>query len=137
MRTINELLDAAKKARNLETDSALAAALGLHRAAVSTWRHGKNLPDPVAAAKLADMAGLPLAQVLGLVGELRALSHAEQAVWRRLRGAAALLALGVAFALPAPSYAAWRGCSADNLYLMSGQRRRRRRYFPGFRRIAA
>ena len=93
MRTVNELLDQAKTAQGIETDMALAKALGVGRAAVSTWRHGTRLPDAVACATIAGLAGLPLAKVLGIVGEARAISREEKAVWRKLAATAAMLAI--------------------------------------------
>ena len=90
MDTVNALLDRARKARGIESDNALAKVLGVGRAAVSRWRHGLSAPDPVSCAKLADMTGEPLAKVLGIVGEARAVSAAEKQVWRRLAEAAVL-----------------------------------------------
>lgn len=91
MSTVTELLDKAKKARSLASDNALAIELGVTRQAVSKWRHGESAPDPVTCARLADMVGEPLQRVLGVVGEARAISAAEKAVWRRLASAAAVL----------------------------------------------
>lgn len=106
MRDIGQLLDAAKEALNLSTDMALANALGVGRAAVSNWRKGRNLPDPVQCAALARYTGIPLARVLGIVGEARAISREEKAVWRKLAATAALLAVGFLGAAPTPTQAA-------------------------------
>lgn len=96
---ITALLDAAKAARNIATDMALADAVGVTRAAVSAWRNGTRLPDAVACDELAKMTGLSLAQVIGIVGEARAISVKEKAVWHRLATAAVLvLAVGLASA---------------------------------------
>ena len=97
MDTLNKLLDKIKETRSLASDNALAGHLGVKRQTVSNWRHGVNMPDAVACARIADEAGAPLAHVLGLVGEARAISREEKAVWRRL-SVAAVLALA---ALPA------------------------------------
>lgn len=104
--TITDLLDAAKKAQGFGTDMALASALGISRSAVSAWRNGVKTPDPVQCAALAGYTGLPLAQVLGIVGEARAISREEKAVWRKLAASAALLALVVAPALFQQAHAA-------------------------------
>lgn len=106
MKTIGELLDAIKARRNLDTDSALAAALGVSRQTVNNWRQSRNTPDPVACATIAGLTGEPLALVLGIAGEQRAISREEKAVWRRLAGTAALLAVLVLPALPSPAQAA-------------------------------
>jgi transcriptional regulator with XRE-family HTH domain len=93
---IQALLDAAKAARNLPSDNQLAIALSVNRATVSAWRHSRALPDTVSAGKLADFTGLPLARVLGIIGEARAISRDEKAVWRRLATAAATLVIAFA-----------------------------------------
>jgi transcriptional regulator with XRE-family HTH domain len=104
--TVTELLDAAKAAQGFSTDMALAKALGISRSAVSAWRNGVKTPDTVQCAALAGYTGLPLAQVLGVVGEARAISREEKAVWRKLAASAALLALVVAPALFQQGHAA-------------------------------
>jgi len=91
-----ELLDLAKSRGHLDTDSALAARLGVTKQAVSNWRHGTKTPDPVACEKLAEISGIPLHRVLGIVGEARAISTAEKRVWRKL-AAAMFVSLLVAF----------------------------------------
>lgn len=113
MATVNDLLDRAKKAEGLDTDMALAEALGVTRAAVSGWRHATRYPDEVACARLAKMTGEPLARVLGVVGEARAISKEAKAVWRSLASAAALVLLVGAAVMPALSAAKWGG-----LYIM-------------------
>lgn len=103
--TVGDLLDQAKKAQGFDTDMALAKALGVGRAAVSGWRNGHRLPDPVACAALAGLTGAPLARVLGIVGEARAISRDEKAVWRKLAATAMLLLFAVVPALnPAAAY---------------------------------
>ena len=97
MNALNILLDKAKETRSLPSDNALAGLLGVSRQRVSAWRHGTNYPDPVACARIAEITGEPLARVLGVVGEARALSTEEKKVWRRLATAATI---GVAFLMP-------------------------------------
>ena len=103
---VQDLLDAAKEAQNITTDKGLADALGVTKQAVSNWRKGVSLPDTVTCATLAGYTGLPLAQVLGIVGEARAISREEKAVWRKLAASAALLALLVAPTLGQTAHAA-------------------------------
>lgn len=114
MLTIDQLLDRAKELHGIETDSGLAKALGVGRAAVSGWRHGQRLPDPVVCATLAGLTGEPLAKVLGVIGEARAVSREEKAVWRKLAATAMTLALGVSFALPARAQDAVTGFEASH-----------------------
>lgn len=90
---IPELLDQAKQAQGFTTDMALAKALNVSRSAVSAWRNGVKTPDTVQCAALAGYTGLPLAKVLGIVGEARAISREEKAVWRKLAATAALVAI--------------------------------------------
>ncbi|WP_374013965.1 hypothetical protein [Pseudoxanthomonas koreensis] len=92
---IAQIIDRAKKAAGVESDSAFSKYLGLSRTAVGNWRSGVSLPDTVSCERLAGLTGLPLAQVLGMVGEARAHSAAEKAVWRRLAATATLLAVAV------------------------------------------
>lgn len=91
MQTLAALLDAIKTRHAITSDNALAQRLSVTRASVSGWRHGTNLPGPVACGRIADLSGEPLARVLGVVGEARALSREEKAVWRRLAQAAAVV----------------------------------------------
>ncbi|WP_146093232.1 DUF3693 domain-containing protein [Xanthomonas sp. CFBP 7912] len=100
MSTIDALLDAAMKAVHAKNDTELAKALGIKPAAVSNYRRGVSLPNAVVCATLAGLTGEPLAKVLGVVGEARAISSDEKAVWRRLAATAMTLALGVSLALP-------------------------------------
>lgn len=95
MKSIGELLDDARKAQGISSDAALARAVGVTRGSISNWRSGVSLPDAVACAALAGLTGEPLARVLGIVGEARAISREEKAVWRKLAATAALVILCV------------------------------------------
>lgn len=99
---VSELLDLAKKAQGITTDMALAEALGISRSAVSAWRSGDKGPSTVQCATLAGLTGQPLARVLGIVGEARAISREEKSVWRKLAASAAVVALMVG-AMPLPA----------------------------------
>lgn len=102
LESLDSLLDGIKTARSVTTDMALAELLGVSRATVSNWRHSRNLPDPVQCGRIADLAAVPLARVLGIVGEARAISREEKAVWKRLASAAALF-MGLALASIVPT----------------------------------
>lgn len=95
MSTIDQLLDAAKVVVKASNDSELAKALGIRPAAVSNYRRGVSLPNAVVCATLAGLTGEPLAKVLGIVGEARAISSDEKAVWRRLAATAMVVAIAV------------------------------------------
>ncbi|MEE7546134.1 helix-turn-helix transcriptional regulator [Xanthomonas sp. Kuri4-1] len=98
---MNFLLDRCKEESGAATDGELAKRLGVSKQAMSSYRKGVRLPDPVVSATIAGLSGIPLARVLGIVGEARAISSDEKAVWRKLAATALTLALGVSFALPA------------------------------------
>lgn len=95
MPPVDELLDKCKKVRSIASDNALAQALGITRQTVSQWRAGKTYPDAVRCAEIAQITGLPLGKVLGIVGEARAISREEKAVWRKLAGLAASLLMAL------------------------------------------
>lgn len=94
---VNSLLDECKQASGVATDSELAKRLGISKQAMSSYRKGVRLPDPVVAATIAGLSGVPLAKVLGIIGEARAVSREEKAVWRKLAATAAvtLCAIGL------------------------------------------
>lgn len=118
MSEVNKLLDKAREMRSLPSDNALALSMHVSRQRVSAWRHGTNYPDAVACARIAEMTGEPLARVLGIVGEARAVSREEKAVWHRLAVAAVL---AVVAALPITSQAAVKaGEFAGNAYYVNG-----------------
>ena len=113
MKTISDLLDVIRQRRNLETDSALAAALGVSRQTVNNWRQGRNTPDAVACATIAGLSGEPLNVVIGIAGEQRAVSREEKAVWRRLAATATLLAVVVLGGAHTPALAKSSGFDAQ------------------------
>lgn len=118
MEALNKLLDKCKEVRSHRTDMALADDLGVTRAAVSDWRNDRHLPDEVACARIAQITSEPLARVLGIVGEARALSKDAKAVWRKLASAALVLVTLATIAAPALSQAA-------NVYYVNWLRSRR------------
>lgn len=116
---VNWLLDKAKETTGARTDGELAGKLGVKPSAVSNYRHARALPDPVVSATLAGLTGVPLARVLGIIGEARAISREEKAVWRKLAATAMALCLAVGFALPHKAQAAVAGFdNAHVVYIM-------------------
>lgn len=95
---INILLDKAKKMCGVTTDKDLSTRLGVTPSAVTNYRKGRALPDAVTCATLAGLTGEPLAKVLGVVGEARAISREEKAVWRKLAATAAMVLCVIGFA---------------------------------------
>ncbi|WP_425527313.1 DUF3693 domain-containing protein [Xanthomonas vasicola] len=94
------------RATGSKNDSELASHLGIKPAAVSNYRRGVSLPNAVVCATLAGLTGEPLAKVLGVIGEARAIGSDEKAVWRRLATSALALLLIVGSALPERAEAA-------------------------------
>ncbi len=119
MQTVTDLIDAARKALNVNSDAEFARQLGVSRGTIANWKSGYSLPDTVMCATLAGLTGLPLARVLGIVGEARAVSREEKAVWRKLAATAMALCLAVGFALPHKAQAAVPGFdNAHVVYIM-------------------
>lgn len=119
MQTVTDLIDAARKALNVSSDAEFARQLGVSRGTIANWKSGYSLPDTVMCATLAGLTGLPLARVLGIVGEARAVSREEKAVWRKLAATAMALCLAVGFALPHKVAAAAPGFDkAQAVYIM-------------------
>lgn len=119
MQTVTDLIDAARKALNVSSDAEFARQLGVSRGTIANWKSGYSLPDTVMCATLAGLTGLPLARVLGIVGEARAVSREEKAVWRKLAATAMALCLAVGFALPHKAQAAVAGFdNAHGVYIM-------------------
>ena len=85
----------------IEAALRVAASRGLHETTT------RAIVAEAAPATLAGLTGEPLAKVLGIVGEARAISREEKAVWRKLAATAVLLAVGMLGTLPAPSQAAY------------------------------
>lgn len=126
MDEINKLLDRCKDIRSHATDMALAADLGITRAAVSGYRHGRAHPDALVCARISDITGEPLARVLGIVGEARAISRDEKQVWRRLATTAVLALATLAMnstAIPTASASTGSRQVPDDLYIMRILRR--------------
>ena len=118
MQDINSLLDACKVASGSTSDNQLAAALGVGRSAISNYRHARALPDPVVCATIAGLSGIPLARVLGIVGEARAISREEKAVWRKLAATAMLVAIGVGMSATPTAATALTGPAKAGMYIM-------------------
>lgn len=116
---INLLLDQAKDACGVSYDKDLAPRLGVRPTSISNYRKGVSHPDAVVCATLAGLTGVPLARVLGIIGEARAISREEKAVWRRLAATAMLLvfAVGMGYA-PTAATASPQGAKSG-MYIMS------------------
>lgn len=113
---IDEIIDSAKAAANIESDIQFSKYLGLSKSAVANWRAGTSHPNTVACERLAGLSGIPLAKVLGIVGEARAISREEKAVWRKLAASAAAVIMFVGAALPQHAEAKNKAFSANSAF---------------------
>lgn len=103
MDTANDLLDKVRAACNLPSDNALAQKIGLTRAMVSSWRHGRHpIPDE-RIAQMCALAKLDGPTWIAMLHAERAQTATERALWRlmldRLSAAAAVVTL-VALSMP-------------------------------------
>ena len=105
---IDEIVDRAKVAAGIESDVQFSKYLGLSKSAVANWRANTSYPNTVSCERLAGLTGIPLPKVLGIVGEARAISREEKAVWRRLAASVGALLLTIG-TLPAVSSTARAG----------------------------
>lgn len=127
MDTANDLLDKVRAACNLPSDNALAQKIGLTRAMVSSWRHGRHpIPDE-RIAQMCALAKLDGPTWIAMLHAERAQTATERALWRlmldRLSAAAAVVAL-VALSMPGLANAktaqiqAVSGAENDGMYIM-------------------
>ncbi|MGY0331524.1 DUF3693 domain-containing protein [Xylella fastidiosa] len=106
MNEVKELIEKARERINVKSDAEFAKKLGVSRSSIANWKSGYSLPDTTVCAELASITGLPLAKVLGIVGEARAISREEKAVWRKLATlAATTLMIGTSITCPNRSQA--------------------------------
>lgn len=119
---IDQIIDAAKITAKTESDAQFSLYLGLSKSAVANWRAQTSYPNTVTCERLAGLTGIPLAKVLGIVGEARAISREEKAVWRKLAATAASIFLLAGMAFPYAGNAnvikTLHGLNAHSLYIM-------------------
>lgn len=127
MDTANDLLDKVKAACNFPSDNVLAQKIGLTRAMVSSWRHGRHpIPDE-RIAQMCALAKLDGPTWIAMLHAERAQTATERALWRlmldRLSAAAAVVAL-VALSMPGLANAktaqiqAVSGVEGGSMYIM-------------------
>lgn len=99
METIKELLDAAKKAANVETDYALAKILEIPRQRISDYYKGERFPDPFACLQLSKVLNRPKDEIDSIVQIEAEKDETRREVWRdylkRLGGYAASIMLSI------------------------------------------
>lgn len=106
MKTVNDLLDAAKKVTG--SDYKTSEALGVDRQMISGWRHGKSKPNDEHRAVMAQITGWSLAEVVAAVNAKENPEFWENFLKRSAETtvAALLIATGiVTLATPSPAQA--------------------------------
>lgn len=105
-------LDALKRQMSIESDYALAKALGVTRYTVSGWRAGRHFPDALLCYRMAEALSIEPALVVADIERERAEragKDAQASAWRewveKLGGVAASLLLGAVLICPAESRA--------------------------------
>jgi len=136
LETSAEIVDALRIRLGVDTDSAVAAALGIRHSAISHWRYGRSAMSPELAMKAAELLGVePGPLVLACLAEtdrrpsvaalFRELAERLGRGAKRGRKAAAVVALAIGAAalggVPTPSQAAQ--ADARGLYIMANRRR--------------
>ena len=130
MRTTCEFLDAVKRRHNIQSDYALAKAIGVTRAAISSYRVGRSQMDIEVSRRVAELLDLDPEIVAVSVQAERAKKPTERALWEsvleKLGGVAALLLLGIGTATaPSPSYAVSIDNNASEISIIRSRQRRR------------
>lgn len=97
----NELIDRYKKAINVDSDYAVAKALGLRPNRISNYRTGISHADDKTAVMLATVLHLDALETIARINMDRATDKADKAFWKRLAGSAAIVFLALSLALPA------------------------------------
>lgn len=100
--TTVRLLDAWKAKKQLPSDNQAALALGLTRATVSGWRHGKSHASAAPAAQMANDLGLNELAVLAAIEADRTFNGDDRRVWQK-HGRAAFMSLFLGLTVCLPS----------------------------------
>ena len=105
---IDSYLDDAKRISGLDSDRALAKAIGLTHSLVHAYRAGRTLPSDAVMLQIAELAKIPVEQALLDLALMRSNSEPAKKVLLNLkkRLVTAGCALAVAMALTTPAHAA-------------------------------
>lgn len=92
--SVIELMEKAKKRANIESDYALAKAMGLDRKIISAWRNGKRHPSTEEAVQLATLAGLDEMMVIAQVEYESANKPEKKRFWKHYIESRGITAVG-------------------------------------------
>ena len=130
MKTSRQWLAEVKAARNIPSDYALAKALRITKSGVSQLQAGKVYLSDDTAVAVAELLDIDPAEVMLSAHFEREKSGPVRAVWeqlfRRLGGAAVVVAAIGGGSLPAPAEAAAKPASEPAVCIMSNRRRPRK-----------
>ena len=100
----NELIDRYKKAIKVDSDYAVAKALGLRPNRISNYRTGISHADDKTAVMLATVLHLDALETIARINMDRATDKADKAFWKRLAGTTALVCFALSLQLEAHAY---------------------------------
>ncbi|WP_082864473.1 helix-turn-helix domain-containing protein [Caballeronia temeraria] len=89
MKSTVQYLDEVREKLELPSDYAAAKALGVTRAAVSSWRVGRSAPDELTCARIAEALGIEPIEVIAASQFERSKDEHARAVWESIWGKAA------------------------------------------------
>lgn len=133
MKTVNELIDRVKLNAGIKSDYKLAQTLNLTQHTIANYRHGRSRPDDLVLSKMAELGGIPAAQIELLAVTLqaeRANTDEARALWRRIAArlqdgavhstvlAVCLVAMLSAVPIEASAASPIELISPDRLYIM-------------------
>src|SRR4030043_1339840 len=71
--------------RRKRKPSQLAADLGISHATVSRWLSGEDIPNTSSCQRLADYSGVPVENILSIVGHITRVSEKKSTEWPEFR----------------------------------------------------
>lgn len=89
MKSTGQYLDEVKERLDLPSDYAIAKALGVTRAAISSYRTGRSMPDDLVCARIAAALDVEPMEVISAINYQRAKSDDARKLWETIWGKAA------------------------------------------------
>ncbi len=84
MNTVHRLLDRAKEVAHIPSDYRLAQVIEVERATISSYRHGRSIPDTYAIYRLAELAQVNKEAAIAQIESERARTEAQRKYWQSL-----------------------------------------------------
>jgi hypothetical protein len=131
----NELIDRYKIAIKVDSDYAVAKALGIRANRISNYRTGISHADDKTAIMLATVLHLDPMETIARINMDRSSDKDDKAFWRRFAGTAATLVVGIALALPGTAHAVSRGFQGATDAALCEMTKRAWRYYVSLLRL--